>query len=106
MYPFIDTGSGGSADGCIRAINHALEISNDKTVIIPGHGPISNRQELGDYRDMLQTVTGRIKTLLSENTSLAQVQSDRPTANFDETYGGGFITSEKFVEMLYQDLSR
>ena len=55
---------------------------------------------------MLQTVTGRIKTLLSENASLAQVQSDGPTANFDESYGGGFITSEKFVEMLYQDLSR
>lgn len=106
MYPFIDTSSGGSADGCIRAINHALEIANDKTVIIPGHGPISNRLELANYRDMLQTVTDRVKTLLSENASLAQVQSDGPTANFDESYGGGFITNEKFVEMLYQDLIR
>ena len=106
MYPFIDTGSGGSVDGCIRAINQALDIANDKTVIIPGHGPISNKQELIAYRDMLKATTGRIKALLSKNASLAQVQADRPTADFDETYGAGFIKSEQFVEMLYQELSR
>ena len=106
MYPFIDTDSGGSAAGCISAINQALEISNDKTVIIPGHGPISNRQELIAYGDMLTTVTGRIKVLLSQNASLEQVEADMPTAKFDEVYGGGLINSEKFVKMLYQDLSR
>jgi len=106
MYPFIDTNSGGSADGCIRAINQALDIANDKTVIIPGHGPISNKQEMTAYRDMLKTIIGRIKARLGKNVSLAQVQADRPTADFDETYGAGFIKSEKFVEMLYQDLSR
>jgi|GEM_PF-5502907 len=106
MYPFNDTGSGGSADGCIRVINHVPETVNDKTIFIPGHGPVSNRQELADCRDMPQTVTARLKTLLSENASLAQVQSDGPAANLDETCGGGFITREKFVGMLYQHLSR
>ena len=104
MYPFIDTGSGGSVDGYVRAIDQVLEIANEKTVIIPGHGPISNRQELTAYRDMLKTITGRIKTLL--HNSLEQIQAEGVTADFDATYGDGFIKSEKFVEMLYQDLSR
>jgi glyoxylase-like metal-dependent hydrolase (beta-lactamase superfamily II) len=106
MYPFIDTGSGGSADGCIRAINQVLEIANEKTVIIPGHGPISNRQELTAYRDMLKTISERIKTLLHKKVSLEQIQAEGVTADFDAAYGNGFIKSEKFVEMLYQDLSR
>ena len=106
MYPFIDTDSGGSVDGCIRAIDQVLEIADEKTVIIPGHGPISNRQELSAYRDMLKTIGERIKTRLRKKTSLEQIQADRLTADFDETYGAGFINSEQFVEMLYQDLSR
>ena len=106
MYPFIDTGSGGYADGCIRAIDQVLEIANEKTVIIPGHGPISNRQELTAYRDMLKTISERIKARLRKGASLEQIQADGVTAGFDAAYGDGFIKSEKFVEMLYQDLSR
>ncbi len=106
MYPFIDTGSGGSADGCLRAINQVLDIANDKTVIIPGHGPISNRQELLAYRDMLAAVTGKIRKLLGENATLEEVHAAWPTADYDENYGGGTITSGKFVDMLYEDLRR
>jgi len=104
MYPFIDTASGGSADGVIRAIDQVLEIANEKTVIIPGHGPISNRQELTAYRDMLKTITGRIRILL--HNSLQQIQAEGVTADFDAAYGAGFIKNEQFVEMLYQDLNR
>ena len=106
MYPFIDTGSGGSADGCLRAINQALEIADEKTVIIPGHGPISNRPELIAYRDMLKAITDRIKLLLGNNATLEQVEADMPTAKYDEDFDGGVIDREKFVKMLYQDLNR
>jgi len=43
---------------------------------------------------------------LHNKASLEQIQADRVTADFDAAYGNGFIKSEKFVEMLYQDLSR
>ncbi|MBW2208994.1 MAG: MBL fold metallo-hydrolase [Deltaproteobacteria bacterium] len=106
MYPFIDTGSGGSADGVIRAIDQVLEIADEKTVIIPGHGPISNRQELATYRDMLKTISESIKARLRKGASLEQIQADGVTADFDAAYGAGFIKNEQFVEMLYKDLSR
>ena len=106
MYPFIDIGSGGSTEGCIRAIDQVLEIANGKTVIIPGHGSISNRQELTAYRDMLKTISERIKVRLRKGASLEQIQADQVTADFDAAYGAGFIKNEQFMEMLYQDLSR
>ena len=106
MYPFIDAGSGGSNDGYIKAIDQVLALANEKTVIIPGHGPISNKQELTAWRDMLKTVIDRIRAMVGENASLEQVQASMPTRAFDEKYGGGFINNEAFVKMLYRNMTQ
>lgn len=106
MYPFIDASSGGSNDGYIRAIDQVLSQANEKTVIIPGHGPISNKQELAAWRDMLETIIDRIRAMVGENASLEQVQASLPTKAFDEKYGGGFINNETFVKMLYQNMTQ
>ena len=42
-YPFIDYSTGGSIDGMIRAAEANVAIANDKTIVIPGHGPIGNK---------------------------------------------------------------
>ena len=106
MYPFIDGNSGGSNDGYIKAIDQVLALADDKTVIIPGHGPISNKQELTAWRDMLKTIIDRIRATARENASLEQIQAGMPTRAFDEKYGGGFINNETFVKMLYQNMTQ
>ena len=106
MYPFIDGNSGGSNDGYIQAIDQVLALADDKTVIIPGHGPISNKQELTAWRDMLKTIIEHIRTKVGESASLEQVQASMPTRTFDEKYGGGFINNETFVKMLYQNMTQ
>ena len=106
MYPFIDGNSGGSNDGYIKAIDQVLALADDKTVIIPGHGPISNKQELTAWRDMLKTIIDHTRAMVGENASLQQVQASMPTRAFDEKYGGGFINNETFVKMLYQNMTQ
>ena len=59
MYPFFDLSSAGSVKGMLAAVNRVLEIADNDTRIIPGHGPISNRKQLVAYRDMLEQVIGR-----------------------------------------------
>ena len=105
MYPFIDTAHGGSNGGYLKAIDQVLALADDKTVIIPGHGSISNKQELTAYRDMLKTVIDRIRAMVEENASLEQVQASMPTRTFDERYGGGFINNEAFVKMVYRNMT-
>ena len=105
MYPFIDGNSGGSNDGYIKAVDQVQALADDKTVIIPGHGPISNKQELTAWRDMLKTIIDHIRAMVGENASLQQVQAGTPTRAFDEKYGGGFFNNETFVKMLYQNMS-
>jgi len=106
LYPFIDTASGGSVDGVIAAVDRMLEMVRDNTKIIPGHGPLATKAELKTYRDMLATVAGRIKAAIQEGKSLEAVVAAKPTAEFDAVWGKGFLSPEKFVEMIYKNLKK
>lgn len=104
LYPFIDIGTGGSVKGTIAAVDRALRMADDTTKIIPGHGPLSNRQELKSYRDMLATVAGRIGKLIQSGKNLKQVIAARPTWEFDAVWGKGFLKPEQFVEVVHRSL--
>ncbi len=106
-YPFIDSGSGGSVRGMIAAIDAVLPRLSPSTDVISGHGkPTSNRGELAAYRDMLETVADRIQAGIDAGKSLEEVQAEGPTAEWDETWGGGFVAPEVWVRMIYEDLKR
>ena len=104
-YPLIDLSSGGSVDGMIAAMDHVLAVSDSGTKIIPGHGPLANRESLRAYREMLGTVRDRIRGMVRDGMSLALVQAAKPTLQFDAVWGKGFITPDKFVEIVYTDLA-
>ena len=106
MYPFIDTDSGGSIAGTINALEQVLAMSDDKTVIIPGHGPVSNKSSLLAYTDMLKTISSTIGKMIAGQSTLEQIQAAEPTRDFDGKYGDGFIKNTAFVDMLYKDMAR
>ncbi len=89
----------------IGAAERMLALSDADTKIIPGHGPLSDRESLRAYRDMLVAVRDRIRGLIREGKALAQVQAAKPTAQFDAHWGAGSITPERFVEIVYTDLA-
>lgn len=103
-YPFIDVSTGGSIDGMIAAVDRVLGTIDDRTRVIPGHGPVSNRAELTAYRDMLAGVRNRVKPMVKARKTLAQVQAARPSAAYDATWGNGFLKPEDFVGIVYQSL--
>jgi cyclase len=105
-YPFIDASSGGSADGVVAAADRVLGFATDKTQIIPGHGPLANRAALLAHRNMLATVTQRIKALRAEGKTDEQVRAAGPSADFDAAFGGGFIKPEAFVQMMLGAIAR
>jgi glyoxylase-like metal-dependent hydrolase (beta-lactamase superfamily II) len=77
-YPFIDLSSGGSLDGVIAAVEQALALCDDKTRIIPGHGPVMSRVELTRYRDMLKLARERVGALVRQGKTLEQVKAPSP----------------------------
>jgi len=105
-YPFIDVGSGGSLAGLVAAIEIVLSRASADTVIVPGHGRLSDRTELAEYRDMLVTVGRRVSELVSEGRNLEEVVEARPTESFDARYGSGGVSPERFARTLYEDLAK
>ncbi|GAA4362753.1 MBL fold metallo-hydrolase [Kangiella marina] len=103
-YPFIDTDSGGSIDGYIAALQKGLELSDDKTKIIPGHGPMSTKAEMADYVAMLTSLRGNVAALKSKGKSLEAVIAAKPSAEFDEKNGKNFIKPDQIVTFIYNSL--
>src|SRR5262245_16539016 len=106
MYPFIDTSSGGSVAGVLGAADRILKMAGDKTKIIPGHGPLATKADLKAYRDMLAAVSGNIAGQVKQGRKLEEVVASKPTAQLDAVWGKGFLTPDKFVEMLYGNLKK
>jgi glyoxylase-like metal-dependent hydrolase (beta-lactamase superfamily II) len=106
LYPFIDTSSGGSVAGVLRAADRILAMSGERTKIIPGHGPLGAKADLKAYRDMLAAVSGNIAAQIKQGKKLEEVVASKPSAQFDAKWGKGFLAPDKFVEMLYGNLKR
>jgi len=101
FYPFIDTSSGGTPEGVVAAADKVLALSDDATKIIPGHGPVCSKADLKIYRDMVATVSARVKKLKAEGKTLDEVIAAKPGAEYDERWGKGFIPTVRFMEMLF-----
>lgn len=106
FYPFIDSKSGGSIDGVFAAIDTVLGLAGDDTVIIPGHGPVGDRADLIAYRDMLIKARDGIQPLIADGKSVEEIVAAKPTAEFDDSWGGGFLNPERFIRVMHAALTR
>ena len=102
-YPFVDVGSGGDVDGMIRFCEQTLEAIDQDTIVIPGHGPVTNYETLANYVAMLRTVRDRIQAMIDAGMSLKEVSAAKPTANFDAVHGPE-AASLGFVNRVYTSL--
>jgi glyoxylase-like metal-dependent hydrolase (beta-lactamase superfamily II) len=107
MYPFIDLGSGGHINGIIEAAKRALEMADENTKIIPGHGPLASKADLQAYHDRLVAIRDNVAALIAEGRSLEAIQAARPTADFDaQVNANGFIKPDTLVGFIYESLTQ
>jgi glyoxylase-like metal-dependent hydrolase (beta-lactamase superfamily II) len=102
VYPFIDYSTGGHIDGMIRAAVNNLAVGTDSTILIPGHGPVGNKQQLSESHEMLVAVREKIAGLKKQGKSADEAVAEKPTAQYDAKWGKGFVTPEMFVRLVYQ----
>ena len=101
-YPFIDYSTGGSIDGMIQATEANLaKITND-TIVIPGHGAIGDRAQLTFYRDLLVSTREKVATLKKQGRSLDEIVAVKPTAAWDDKWGGGFMSPRMFTGLVFE----
>ena len=103
IYPFIDYSTGGNIDGMIKASEENLAAVSSETIVIPGHGnPVSNREELSAFRDMLVAIRENVAKLKQQGRSLDETVAAKPTAAFDAKWGQFVITPAFFTRLVYE----
>jgi cyclase len=100
-YPFIDASTRGNINGMISASGRALQMVDDKTRIVPGHGPLGDRAALQRYRTMLTAIRDKVRAQKAKGATLEQVQAAKPTAEFDPQWGKGMMAPNDFVALVY-----
>jgi glyoxylase-like metal-dependent hydrolase (beta-lactamase superfamily II) len=111
-YPVIDIEHGGSINGIIDALNRIIDITipklnqEDGTLVVPGHGRVSDEYDVVVFRDLVTVIRDRVQNMISKGMTLAQVQAAKPTSDYDGRWGAatGNWTTEKFVEAVYKSL--
>src|SRR5262249_43080597 len=102
IYPFIDYSTGGSIDGTIRGADAIIAVTSDRTIIVPGHGPIGNRAQLVEFRDMLAAIRANVAALKAKGLPLEDIVKARPTAAFDAKFGQFVIDPGFFTQLVYE----
>ena len=101
FYPFIDVAHGGSLKGTIKGVDKVLALSDDKTKIIAGHGPLGNKAQLIEYRQMLWTAYERLRKLKAEGKSAQEAAAAKPLKDLEASWGNGMFTGDRWIEIIY-----
>jgi glyoxylase-like metal-dependent hydrolase (beta-lactamase superfamily II) len=102
FYPFIDYHNGGTLDGMLAASARNLSSVDDKTMVVPGHGPVGDKRNLAEYDEMMRTVREKVEVLKKQGRSVSETVAAKPSEKFDEKWGGGWIGPTTFVELVYR----
>jgi cyclase len=106
-YPNIGVNDGGTVDGMMAAARQLMKVVRPDTRIIPGHlGPIVGFKEVEQQLTMFAAVRDRVAGAIKAGKTEQEVVASKPTKDFDEGRLGGAITPDRFVSLVYTDLSR
>ncbi|MDX1380117.1 MAG: MBL fold metallo-hydrolase [Xanthomonadales bacterium] len=105
LYPYIDLDGGGSIQGMIAAVDVGIALADANTQVLPGHGPMSDRAGLIEYRGFLVEARDNVQALVDEGRSLQEAIAAKPTAKWDDALGGVWITPEQLTTFIYNSLT-
>lgn len=115
-FPMIDVPRGGSIQGEIDVLNQLIDLAvpsvplpwkDGGTIVVPGHGRLSQQAELVEYRDMVTIIRDRIHDMINQHMTLDQIRKASPTKGWDRRFGSdsGAWTTGMFIEAVYKSLT-
>ena len=104
MFPFVDITSGGSFSGFVAASEAMAETIDDETRIIPGHGALASKADIGLTLDMLEGVMTAVQAEIDAGKDIDAVLEAAPLTPWVDDWATGFMTEPRFTRLVYADL--
>lgn len=104
-FPFVDLNSGGSVDGYIAAVGAALTRIPLDAKIIPGHGPLATRDELAAYHQAIVDTVKLVRAKIAKGSNIGDILRSGVLDPWAER-GEGWITTERWVQTIFNDSKR
>jgi glyoxylase-like metal-dependent hydrolase (beta-lactamase superfamily II) len=76
-FPFIDVTSGGSVQGMIEAMEKASAQLPPDVKVIPGHGALSNLDDVREFVKMLKETSAAVQKALDEHKTVDQMKQEK-----------------------------
>lgn len=105
LFPYIDLDNGGTVAGYIAGQKRLIEMADDDTTIVPGHGPLAKKADLERNLAVLIDSRDRVKALVDKGMSEEDVVVANPLALYHDDYNWGFITTERMTRTLIRSLT-
>ena len=113
-YPFIDLAAGGNIQGIVAGLNRIVDLcipvygQEGGTMVIPGHGRLSDVGDVINFREMVTIVRDRVQDMVKKNMTIEQVKAAKPTKDYDPLYNtqGAFVSADAFVEAAYRSMKK
>ena len=99
-YHYMDLASGGSLEGSLDALAILIGMAGPDTLIVPGHGEVSTREDVMEFRDIILDVSKRVEAMIEQGMNYDQIAATNPTAAYDAKWGD----PERFLRGVYQEL--
>ncbi len=86
-WPIIDVKTGGWIVGMVSGLETLLGIADGETRIIPCHGPVLTRAQLGEQHKMFATIATRLEGAIRKGLGPEEVVALNPTKEFNAEWG-------------------
>jgi len=103
-FPFIDVASGGSVQGMIAAMEKATAQLPADVKVIPGHGALSNLDDVREFTKMLKETSAVVEKALKGHKTLEQMKQEKILDPWKK-WSGDFVNTDAFIETLYNSLT-
>lgn len=104
-FPFVDTGSGGSISGLIAGLRKAIDIAPDDVKVIPGHGPLSTREDVDKFLNMMTETRALVAAALKQGKTADQMKQEHILAKY-EAQNKGSVKTETWIDQLIADVKQ
>ena len=104
MFPFVDVGTNGSVRGVVKNIDGILDKIADDTIVIPGHGAISNKQQLIAFKDMLVGTINEVEVMMTQKMNLKAMQEKGLSEQW-QVWGQGFLSEKVWIGIIHSSLT-